>query len=360
MRIRFASCRLACVFAAVAASLFLATGQSPAAAIEFADPVSPKPLETEVWADVAGQFQRYSLMDAALVASGVDNVDSLAAYRFKYAERRAQAQAVCRPDDSPRRRAEALLEYMHREILHGGYDARATELTAALDSGRFNCVSATVLFNALAADCGLPTRAVELPRHAISVVVAGVEPLDVETTCPAWFQLSAEARDRARSTAARSEKRRQGNEEHGGEQRGSERREISAAGLVAVIYYNRGVDFLAGHEFPAAVSANVRALRLDPASDPARANLLATINNWALDRLAAKDFSGAADLLAQGCRLDNNHEPFHNNQRHVYRLWIESQAAAGHREEAIAVLNTARQTEADAALWNQCARRLGL
>lgn len=354
MRISSASRRLARVFAVVAASVFLAAGKSPAATIEFADPLPPKPLESEVLADVAGQFQRYTLMDAALVASGVDNTDSLAAYRLKYAERRVQAQAVCRPDDSPRCRAEALLEYMHRQILRGGYDARATELTAALDAGRFNCVSATVLFNALATDCGLPTRAVELPRHAISVVIAGVEPLDVETTCPAWFQLSAEARACARSAAAGSDNRLQDNE-----QRGGERREISAAGLVAVIYYNRGVDFLAGHDFPAAVSANVRALRLDPTSDPARANLLATINNWALDRLAANDFSGAADLLAQGCRLDNNHEPFHNNQRHVYRLWVETLAKTGRRDEAITLLNAARRTEADTALWDQCARRLG-
>jgi tetratricopeptide (TPR) repeat protein len=320
------------------------------ATLEFPDPLPLKPLEAEVLADVAGQFDRYTLIDAALVASGVSNAEQLATYRRKYVGWREQARAICRSDDSTRRRAEALLEFMHRQIFRGGYDARATEITSALDQGRFNCVSATVLFNALGADCGLEIRAVELPRHAISVVLAGAEPLDVETTCATWFQLSPEARERARSDAAGSDAKAQA----------GERREISSAGLVAVIYYNRGVDFLAGHDFPAAVSANLRAIGLDPTSDAARANLLAAINNWALDRLAANDFSGAAELLAQGCRLDPNHEPFHNNQRHVYRLWIESLAATGQRDSAATVLNTARQTEANAALWDQCARRLGL
>ena len=95
---------------------------------------------------------------------------------------------------------------MHREILHGGYDPQATELTGLLDTGRFNCASATVLFNALAADCGLDARGVELPRHAFSELLIGDRPLTIETTCPTWFHIpQATGQTTAQTTAQSSE-----------------------------------------------------------------------------------------------------------------------------------------------------------
>ena len=86
---------------------------------------------------------------------------------------------------------------MHREILTGGYDPAANQLSRLFDEGKFNCVSATVLFNALAADCGLTARAIELPTHAYSVVAAGDQSLIVETTCPTWFEESQQPRPTA-------------------------------------------------------------------------------------------------------------------------------------------------------------------
>src|SRR6202011_3958646 len=102
-----------------------------------------------------GRFHQYSFIEAALIASGVRQAGELADYAQRYAAWRDAVRPTVVQETNPVRRAEVLFTFMHERILHGTYDARATELTYPLDSGSYNCVSATVLYTALALDCGL-------------------------------------------------------------------------------------------------------------------------------------------------------------------------------------------------------------
>jgi tetratricopeptide (TPR) repeat protein len=339
-------------FVALAIGCLLAiSGSGPLlAAVSFPDPLPLSPLESRMLADpAAGQFRQFTLIEAALVASGFDRADEFEHYRQRYAEWRDEARRICRSEKSPERRAELLFDFMHREILTGGYDSRATELMHPFDDGTFNCASATVMFTALATDCGLIVHAVERPRHAMCALYVDGQRTDIETTCSGWFQLApairreAELGALARSRAA------------GGT---ASPREICPAALAAVIYYNRGVDLLHEKRFAEAVSVNLRALLLDPENETAYGNLLASINNWALALSAGGDYREAAGLLAQGLSIAPDHEPFHANQRHVYRTWIQSLAAAGHEHDALVVLAAARQSEPDSPLWSYWAVRL--
>ena len=158
--------------------------------------------------------------------------------------------------------------------LYAGYDLAATDLRVVLDEGRFNCVSATVLFNYFGGDLGLKCRGLEMPSHAMSRVLLPDGAIDVETTCPGWFHLADAPRQQeaaASSTigaAAWADR--------------SKAREVSPIQLAAIIYYNRGVDLLAEKRFAEAAAANAKSLRLDPNNRTARGNLLATINNWSI------------------------------------------------------------------------------
>jgi tetratricopeptide (TPR) repeat protein len=312
-----------------------------AAEVELSDPCPPTPLEAAMLSDAGnGRFAHHTLIEAALVAGGIDRPDRSQAYRRKYEACRDAARAACREQQSPRDRAQIILEYMHREILTGGYDPSASQISRMLDDGKFNCVSATVLFNALAIDCGLTMRAVEMRTHAYSIVEIADQSLVVETTCPTWFKAPQPPRPNGIADSI-----------IGG-------REVSPAALIAVIYYNRGTDALGRNDFAAAVSANLRALRLDPTNAPARGNLLAALNNWALAQCTDGNYPNAVELLDQGRRLDAEHQPFLLNRRHVYRLWIESLVAAGQIEEAAAVLTAARNRDRDCPLWETYAGQL--
>ena len=302
-------------------------------------------LEQRLFADADdGRLDEFSPLQAALVAGGVEDADSLRHYEQKAAmlvnELRHSASSI----DSPRGQVEVIFEFLHHRVLRGGYDLTSTDLRRALDAGRFNCVSATVLFNYFAGELGLDCRGLEMPGHAMSRVVLPKRPregstgtdsvcLDVETTCPRWFHLAGNPKRQAAAAkqtigGATSTDR-------------SKAREVSPLQVAAMIYYNRGVDFLAEKRFSEAASANAKALRLDPGNATARGNLLATINNWSIALGDTERFADAVDLLRQGRAIDANFKAFGQNYVHVHHKWVEHLCHEGRFGEALEILSRA-------------------
>jgi tetratricopeptide (TPR) repeat protein len=295
------------------------------------------PLEKRLLEDAAdGRWHQYNLLTAALLASGVDQPQTLHRYERQVAELVDELRRSGEVTGPPLERAQAIFEFMHRRILTGGYQLDGTDLSAALGRGRFNCVSASVLFNCLAGEFGVRTCGLEIPGHAMSRVALPGGHFDVETTCPAWFRLRRDPQKQAELV-------RQSLGLLPGQAR-AEPREVSDVELVATVYYNRGVDLLAQKRFAEAAAANAKALRLDPASVTARGNLLATLNNWAIDLATAGDYPQAARLLARGMQLDASFETFRANFVHVHYQWIESLCRGRRFQDALDLLATAAQT----------------
>lgn len=288
-------------------------------------------LEADVLADAAdGVWNRHSLLAAALVAGGIDDTRRLAEYQRRFAQWVEQLRRPRPVAGSDRGRAQAVFEFMHRRILRGGYRIDATDLATTLDEGRFNCVSASIVFCCLAEQFGLNVRGLEAPGHAMCRLVLEGETVDVETTAPTWFRLIDDPRRRA-EVLQKTTGLRPGDVP-------SAFREVSAVELIATIYYNRGVDLLGEKQFAEAAAANAKALRLDPASRTAWGNLLATVNNWAIDEGMAGRYVEAADLLRAGFQLDPSFRSFTVNYLYVHRQWIDALCRGGRFTEAIGVL----------------------
>ncbi len=297
-------------------------------------------LEAELFADAAdGRLDAFSPLEAALVASGVTDRGQLQEYvnRALHLARQLQATGIDRL--SPQEQVETVFNFLHRHVLYGGYDLAATDLRQVFDSGRFNCVSATVLFNDLALKLGFDCTALEMPGHAMSRVSTPTGPVDVETTCPRWFELMHDPQQQAAlvaqtaGTAAAADR--------------SQAREVTPIQIIAMIYYNRAVDFLAEKRFADAAAANAKALRLDPTNKTARGNLLATLNNWSIELVNSRRFAAAVDLLRQGLALDPRFEPFTQNYVHLHRQWSDTLCRAGKHPEALAVLSRAAREMPD-------------
>jgi len=293
-------------------------------------------LERRLFADAAdGRWNEHTLLRAALVASGAGDMRTVRRYEDRMA---ALAGALSRSGSvtgTPRQRAQAIFEFLHRESLGGGYQLDATDLRLALDQGRFNCVSASVLFNCLAEEFGLTARGLETPGHALSRLILPEGSLDVETTCPSWFQLLGDPEQQAEVVEQTLGFR--------PPHKASDLREVSAVELVATIYYNRGVDLLGQHRFAEAAAANSKALRLDPASATARGNLLATLNNWAIDLGARRHYADAVELLRQGMAADPRYSTFRTNLVHVHYQWVEDLCRQQRFREAVDVLKGGMQ-----------------
>jgi len=298
--------------------------------------------ERGLFADATdGRWDEHSLLGAALIASGTLDADALRRYEARFDEIVAELEEPGPLAGSPRGRAQALFERMHGRILTGGYQIDATDLTLALDRGRFNCVSASVLFNCLAKRFGLSARGLEIPGHAMSRLVLLDGPIDVETTCPDWFRLMDDPKKQAELLEKTIGTR------LAAQSASAERREVSDVELVATIYYNRGVDLLAQKHFAEAAAANAKALRLDPSSTTARGNLLATINNWAVDAGSAGRYAEAVELLRRGIALDRGYETFQVNYVHVHSQWIEELCGEDRFREALDLIARAAQDPVD-------------
>ena len=291
-------------------------------------------LEERLFADAAdGRLDEFSPLEAALVAGGVEDADTLHRYQQKAAALVDQLRRSAALDGTPAQRAEAIFEFMHRHVLRGGYDLAYTDLRRVLDEGRFNCVSATVLFNYLAGEFGLECRGLEMPGHAMSRVVLPDGTLDIETTCPRWFRLTGDPKL----------------------QEAAATKMIGAAAVGRSLEGPRGLaDPNGGDDLlqPGRRSAGGKAFcrsgrgqRQGPAARSAKrhrpGNLLATINNWSIELGNSQHFAEAVDLLRQGLAIDAKFEAFAQNYVHVHHQWVDHLCRAGRFEEAIDILSRA-------------------
>ena len=293
--------------------------------------LAASPLETRLLDDAAdGRLDEWSLPDAALVAGGVRDAATLTRYADQLRRWGAEARALNRPTDSARQRAAALLELMHARFMRHGYEIDATELTTLLDQGQFNCVSATVLFIALSTEAGLKVSAVELPTHAFCRVTADNETFDVEPTCRRWFEVIDDPE--ARAAVARRISGAAGD--------GSAvPRAVSQSQLLAVIYYNRGVDLIRRGDDGAAIGANLRAMSLDPQSATARGNLWVAVNNAAVGHCRDQRFAESAALIARARQVVPKHAALSANELYVYQQWAADLCRQQRFAEALNVLD---------------------
>jgi tetratricopeptide (TPR) repeat protein len=291
------------------------------------DALTLSTAERRLFTDASdGRLDELSLLEAALVACGVDEPAAASRYQQRFAaasdELRAAIGTSSRHDAGTRdeglRPVAAVHRVLHERLLHGGYDTNATDLAGTLDTGVYNCASATLLFVALCEPLGVAAQAVELPGHVRCLVEINAEQFEIEVTCPNWPQ----AQRRISSGVSLLDEPAVASTASGA------RRRVTSLGLLAMIYYNRGVDAFELRRYAEATAANRRALLLDPSNQTARGNLLAAVNNWALALCDAGRLADAETLLAAGQQFDPDHRPFAHNAGHVRRLSSQTQPNA--------------------------------
>ncbi|MDR3199133.1 MAG: hypothetical protein LBU34_14795 [Planctomycetaceae bacterium] len=330
------------------------------------------PVERALLQDAQdGRWDNFDLFRAALIVEGIRDPNKIRNYETRLnkivTEANVQLQTA-HLENSPEALTQKLFELLHQRILTDSYDIDCTTLGKVLETGHFNCVSATVLFNCLAYKAGLDIYALEMPGHALSRVKFKGTSMDIETTCPQWFELKDDiARKNAtmqrvapavpaetypvtgRNQFADADITNALSAAHPiPKQKDLPKkiREISPVQLIATIYYNKGFDFHAEKRYAEAAMSNVKALHLDPVSVTAWGNLMAAINNWSIElttELNPKRYDIAALLLDRGVYLDPEYDKFQANQLHIYYFWIRDLAVEGRNKDAKIVFALADQ-----------------
>jgi len=323
------------------------------------------PVEKALLQDAQyGKWERFDLFRASMIVEGIRDPELIRTYeaRLNALVAKVLSAAQAEGNNSPQTLTRSLFEAMHREILTKPYSLDCTELSKVMQTGHFNCVSATILFNCLAEKAGLDVCALEMPGHALSRVkfFNGVA-MNLETTCPTWFDLQSD-KERQMATLQRvavapavampnpatAQNAAAPPEVVAEAELPSNLREISPVQLVATVYYNIGVDLLTKKCYPEAAAANIKALYLDKNNEQAWLNLLASLNNWALELAQGNNGKGrrydiATVILDQGVSLDPTYANFRSNQTFVFFYWIRGLAESGDFDKARQVYAHAHQ-----------------
>jgi len=296
--------------------------------------VSLSPDEKSLVEDAQdGKLDRWSYAEAGLIASGLLSAVNRKAPLAKLAELEAKAKPIVAEGKTPFEKGEKLLKFLHREGILKRYQAPQTDLSTLLETGRYNCVSSALLYAILGRRLGLDVRAIEVPDHAFAVVYDDTRHADVETTTPTGFNPARDAKSVAefqKLTGFRyiPDKR-------------AQRREIGDAGLVAIVWYNHGVEGTEKKRYGDAIGSYFRALSLDADNASAVKNTFATMHRWSRTLADAGKFQEALTVVGAGLELAPSDAAFLHNREVVWQQWAQSHLEAGRREEALGVLRQA-------------------
>ena len=326
-----------------------------------------------------GEWNQLRFVDAILIADGVSDQER-AVCRDIYDYHLARLRNEIGETEDDYEKARRVYEYLHREILTGSYDLNLSSAAACLQTGTYNCVSATALFNALAGDVGLVSYGLEMTGHAKSRILCGNTYLDIETTCPKWellpdrpvpipesqpgTALLAREADFIRqvnylesTSAYPSESAAPEGELKAAPLQGADdasrpatpeqalalsgkkpARTVTAVQFIATIYYNRAVDFYQENKFDSAIYAYLKALAIDPNNKTVLGNFKATLNNLAIELASrGKNYNEAIRLTEQGLALDPNFDQFRTNLPLYYHHWSSELRKSNRLEEALQV-----------------------
>ena len=315
----------------------------------------------------SGDLPWDAFVKASLLASNVTDQNQQNAYVQKLEALSQQASSVIGDLPSKADQGRALLNWLHKSVLTDGYISEQTDLSTVLDSGNYNCVSSAVIYNILAKRLGIDVRAIEVPDHAFSIVYDGVTHMDVETTTSDGFNPSRDRIAEFENLTGFS---------YIPQSNVTKRREIGDAGLAALIYYNHGVTAADQGQYYRALTANLKAMSLDPDFASAAKNALAALANWSLTLSADGRWEDALSVIEVGSELAPEDALLANNHKAIWSGWAKALSAAGDRKAALAVLKRGQtalpnagleafqawvfieegETQAEAQQWQQALR----
>ncbi|MCC7075446.1 MAG: hypothetical protein IT383_29305 [Deltaproteobacteria bacterium] len=230
------------------------------AAASAADMSIPPPagLEAKLLADAAdGELQHLSLLDASMIASGVDD-DNVAREAKRAREALQPAIARARTQRNGAARGAVLLRALHDTVLRE-YQLTATEVDDVIHTGQFNCLSSALLFVVAAEGLLEQPRAMVTRYHAFARVTVDGKVTDVETTTPQGF-----AADRATLMTVDYVSKIAGSDTSPAELLADLKHpeELPALSLIAALYSNRAVGLVQRGDLRGAAVALDRAHRL--------------------------------------------------------------------------------------------------
>lgn len=286
---------------------------------------SEAPMRPRDWvlADVAdGQLDEHDLFTAAVIISGANGADEISGYqdRLEHLAVTARDRIENQFHGTPGQafdRSRVVLRLMHEELLNGDYDADCGDIRRAFETGDYNCVTATLLYQSLLRRCDLQADTVALPGH----VRCRIGSETMETTHPSG-RLPDDSFDRSHD---------------------AKERQLNDVQLLAKLFYNQGLLHLASRRFSDSLEATELSWQLDREHIAARQNIAAVINNWALRLSAPGTYEQAIGLLQRGRAMEPGFGLLAVNEQLLWQAWWADSVARGETAKAVEIRQRANR-----------------
>jgi len=134
--------------------------------------------------------EAFSLEKSALIISGLKE-DSQSNLLDRISNFEAGISNEIYDRSNPEKTARFLFLQMHKNFLKE-YDQSETTIESAFYSGKFDCLTSTILYNSILEDFGIEAGAVILPTHVFSVLNLNGREIHIETTIPYGYDIGSD------------------------------------------------------------------------------------------------------------------------------------------------------------------------
>ncbi len=312
-------------------------------------------LEAALWQDLSDRsLDDRSLLQAAMIAGGCHQWTALAegqAVFDQFCRARANGAANC---ETASQRAELLLQGMHEELLTGSFQEHCYRLDHTLSGQAYNCLTSTILFLCLCREFDVAAVPAGTSTHLFCRLRGDVT-RDIHTT-----QTDRPAISPRYAADSRFEGPNQGSPGKEGTEDGQavparrhSARQLDDAGLIALVYYNRGTSLLLKNEFRRAVRYLELSVQLDHANEEARRNLIVAWNSWALELCDQEQFSEAEAALTDCLAYDCEEQVTRQNLLHIHHRWTMALCRQHRFPAALALLENGYVRQPAAPLYDE-------
>lgn len=186
--------------------------------------------------------------------------------------------------------ARYLFTAMHRRFLKK-YDLSATTLSSILETGRYNCLSSTLLYHTLCEAFGIKVRGAVLPTHIFTVLYTGTREIDVENTSPNGFDIGT-------NKAVQEQFRRLTGFEYSKDPAVCEI--VDKRGVFSYLYANLAYFASKKNQVETVFQMGLRAAIVYPEGRYASTNVLAGYYAWSVELMNRSRYREAVSVLREG------------------------------------------------------------
>lgn len=272
-----------------------------------------------------------------LMASGVYNAEKLSFYK-QIIDRMAydisnslQIQKLSRYDT-----AKFIFEYLHKNLFKA-YLEKSTDLDQLFDTGYYNCVNSTAIYNMLLKRFGFEPKVIQLSDHIFSVIYLDNYRVEVETTTKKGF-------DVVRNPDAIKELKEKTSYVYVPEGKGM-RVEIGDEGLVASMYANQVLNYKDIKGYNEILKASIKALMLETNLFLAYTNLRSSYVGLFSDYASSKNYPLAIQLAEESLEIFTNDREIKEFLKATYYNYVLYLIDSKDFQKAVSVIETIRSSK---------------